>query len=225
MKTVAGLIGAALVLGACASASLNSTRRIHDSYARVEGAKVAAEIERWEGVARDAPDDALRAGAHLRLALLLSHPDQSEPDYRRALEELEGYRTLDPKGAEEMGVRRLQGVLSELHRCERRGERRREVVELLWKEEQEVRRRLEILRQDSRGADAVMTTLVEEGRALRRRNQELGRDNEDMARRIRDLEAAGQRFAEENRELQETLQRLKALDLQLERMRTGEQPR
>lgn len=225
MRSGSGFVVAVLVIGACACTSLSPAGRLYETYARIDGGKVAGEIERWEGVAQDAPDDALRAGAHLRLALLLSHPEHPEPDYRRALEELERYRSLDPRGGGDLELRRLLGVLSDLRRCELQEERRRELVELLWKEEQDVRRRLEELRQDSRGVDGLLDLVLERERALERQNQELTREHEEMAERLRELESGTRTLEAENRELKETLERLKNLDLQLERMRSGEAPR
>lgn len=228
-------LAALLVLAAWGCSSWSPARRIYDRYARLGGERVAAELAVWEGVAGSATDDATRAGAHLRLALLRSHPDNPEPEYGRALADLETYRTLDPRGGEDPEVRRLHGLLADLQRCILRGERRKEVSDLLWKEEQEVRRRLEALRRDSRGMGAVLESLVEEERALGRRNEELEgrarelslrneeltRRGEEAARRTKELERAAEAAAQENRELRETLERLKSLDLQLERMRSG----
>lgn len=228
-------LAALVLLTAWGCAAWSPARRIYDRYARLGGERVAAELAAWEGVTGSAADDATRAGAHLRLALLRSHPDNPEPEYGRALADLEAYQALDPDGGEDPEVRRLHGLLDDLQRCILRGERRKEVSDLLWKEEQEVRRRLEALRRDSRGMGAVLESLVEEERALSRhneelerrtrelslRNEELTRRGEESARRARELERDAEAATQENRELKETLERLKSLDLQLERMRSG----
>lgn len=192
---------------------------------------IPLEIDRWEGAARDAPSDAERARALLHLAFLRSHPSHPEPDYRGALAALEGFRDLAPQEANDVTLRRLEAVLSELGRCERRGERRREVADLLGKEEQEVRRRLEALRRDSRGMAAVLELLVEEGRVLGREKEQLQSRVEELAARQREweerawqLDRENTELARENAELKETLERLKTLDLQLERLRTGTEP-
>jgi len=227
------------VLAACGCSSWSPARRIYDRYSRLEGDRVSAEVAAWEGVAGSATDSATRAGAYLRLALLRSHPDDPAPDYGAALDDLEIYQTLDPQGGKDAEVRRLHDLLAALQRCTLRGERRKEVADLLWKEDQEVRRRLEALRADSRGMGAVMELLVEEERALTRRNEELevqrrelglrneelARRSEELARRVRELEQAAEGSVKENRELKETLERLKSLDLQLERLRSGSETR
>lgn len=199
-------------------------RRVERSQAGLTATGIPGEIDRWEGAARDAPSDAERARALLHLALLRSHPANPVPDYRGALAALEGFRDLAPREADDVSLRRLEAVLLELGRCERRGERRREVADLLGKEEQEMRRRLEALRRDSRGMAAVLELLVEEGRVLGREKEQLENRTEELVARQREWEEKAAQLGRENAELRETLERLKTLDLQLERLRTGTQP-
>lgn len=219
-----GVVAALLALGGCGPWA--PVRRIPEEYARLEPDRVAAEIERWERAAREAPGG---GEARLRLALLYSDPEHPAPEYGRALEHLEAYAAADPAGAGDPWVRRLRAVLEALRSAVVRGERRKEVVDLLWQEDQEVRRRLAALQRDSRGMGEVVEFLVEEERALQRRHQalqqragELQRGAETLAKEKRDLERTAETLARENRELKETLERLKELDLQTERLRSGE---
>ncbi|MHB8766917.1 MAG: hypothetical protein ACYDA8_21610 [Deferrisomatales bacterium] len=222
-----GAVAALLALGGCGPWA--PVRRIPEEYARLEPGRVAAEIGRWERAVREAPEGPDGDEAHLRLALLYSHPEHPAPEYGRALEHLEAYAAADPAGAGDPWVRRLRAVLEALRSAVVRGERRKEVVDLLWQEDQEVRRRLAALQRDSRGMGEVVEFLVEEERALQRRHQalqqrarELQRGAETLAREKRDLERTAETLARENRELKETLERLKELDLQTERLRSGE---
>jgi len=198
-------------------ATWNPERRIYEHYARLDAERVAGEIRRWEEVTKEAGEGSasLRAGAHLRLALLYSHPDNSEPRFDAALEHLERYAELDPQGARDAEVRRLRGILEDLSRCVLRGERRKEVADLLWKEDQEVRRRLDALRRDSRGMSQVVESLLAE-------ELELRRQHEQLQRRAEELEATAQDLSRQNAELRETIEQLKKLDLQVEKMRSGQ---
>jgi len=211
---------AALLLGALLNAlgcaAWSPSRRIYERYARLDGERVPAEIGQWTALAQDdgKGSQAVRAGAHLRLALLYSHPDNPEPQFGLALEHLEKYASLDPEGARDGEIRRLRALLEDLSRCVLRGERRKEVTDLLWKEDQEVRRRLEALRRDSRGRSQVLELLVEEELELQRQNQGLRRRNQE-------LEGSAQELSRQNAELRETIEQLKRLDLQMERIRSG----
>lgn len=225
-------LAAAAASVACAPWWGSPVRRAERSQANLTAAGIPLEIDRWEGAARHAPSDVERARALLHLALLRSHPANPQPDYPGALEALEAFQDLAQPYADDVALRRLEAVLSELGRCERRGERRREVADLLGKEELEVRRRLEALRRDSRGMAAVVELLVEEGRVLGREKERLQSRNEELALRQRQWEERAAQLARENAELvrenaelKETLERLKTLDLQLERQRTGTDPR
>jgi hypothetical protein len=212
--------GAALllcaVLNAAGCAALSPSRRIYEQYARLDADRIPAEIPRWTDLAREdaANSDPVRAGAHLRLALLYSHPDNPDPRFDLALEHLESYAALDPEGARDVEIRRLHEILEDLSRCVLRGERRKEVADLLWKSDQEVRKRLEALRKDSRGMTQAVGLLVEEELELRRQNDKLQRRNEELEKSAQDL-------SQQNADLKDKIEQLKKLDLQMEKIRSG----
>jgi len=218
----------ALALSGCGV--LSPSRRIFDQYSRLEAERVEPETQRWAKLVGEGAttDDAVQAGAHLRLALLYSHPDNPEPRLDLALDHLASYSELDPKGAQDIEIRRLREILDDLSRCVLRGERRKEVSDLLWKEEQEVSRRLEALRRDSRSMSQVVELLVEEELSLRRQNQALKERNErlektsqELTSRNKELTKSAEGLMQQNEELKATIEQLKKLDLQMEQIRSG----
>ena len=210
----AWVLFAILHLGGCAAWS--PRRQVYERYARLDAELVPSEVERWGRVAGDGAgaSDPERGAAHLRLALLYSHPDNPEARFDLALEHLDSYAALDPEGARDAEIRRLRAVLEDLSRCVLRGERRKEVTDLLWKDDQEVRRRLEALQRDSRGMSQVVGSLFQEQMDLRR-------ENERLQQRARELEENAQDVTRQNAELRQTIEQLKKLDLQMEKIRSG----
>ncbi|MFU8856505.1 MAG: hypothetical protein ACNA8S_05795 [Deferrisomatales bacterium] len=213
-----------LAVGAWGCAPITPAVRIYERYERIGGGHVTGEIERWERVIRESGDPAQRSGAHLRLSLLRSHPDHPAPDYSLALADLDAYRSLDPLGADDTGIRRLRAILAELERCESRAGERAGTAAASEKEQQGEPCEDDV-RRGTAEAEAARAVLVQEARSLRRQSEELARERDQIAERLREQEAAREALSAENQELRDTLDRIKSLDLQQERLRAGEPAR
>ncbi|HXG30730.1 MAG TPA: hypothetical protein VNK81_03720 [Thermodesulfobacteriota bacterium] len=92
------------------------------------------EITRLENIGRYHPDSSIRAKAHLRLAMLhLSHKNPN-PDYRKALEELKIYVSMDTDGDKSDEAQSLIVLLKKLEKAQKENEERKRVIRVLTRE-------------------------------------------------------------------------------------------
>lgn len=103
------------------------------------------EIARLEKLVKYHPEPSIRTMAHLQLVLLYSHYKNPNPDYLRALEELETYMALDPDGGKTEEVQNLLALLRELERVVKENEEMKMSIELLIEQNQRVKKTIQEL--------------------------------------------------------------------------------
>jgi hypothetical protein len=140
----------ALCVGACASPQPRP--------APVPVFDLPAEIARWEAESKRKGHP---AEAHKNLAMLYSHPSLTAPDYRRSLEELESYVTLQPRGADEPDVKRWLGVLRALREAQRAADRQSQENAALKGENRELQKNLAEARREAKEAREAIEKLKE----------------------------------------------------------------
>jgi len=92
------------------------------------------EIARLEKIGRYHPDPSIRAKVHLRLALLYLNHKNPNPDYRRALEELKQYVSMDPGGDKKDEAQSLLVLLQKLEKAQKETEERKRAIQILTRE-------------------------------------------------------------------------------------------
>lgn len=155
-----------------------------------------AEIRRLEGQVASLSTE--RPAVHLALARLYLDPANPSPDYLAALAELRFFAALDPKGGAEPEVRQWIGALEVLARAREDRDRLAARLEDVTKESAEARKHLS---------------------SLLRETQERGRAAESQTREEAGLRDAVRSLTRENQELKQQIEKLKALDRQLEILR------
>jgi hypothetical protein len=194
-------LGAAILLAAAAGLSTGC------SLMRPPMGSAGAAAKTHGGVAAEIED--LRASlltgkappaARLDLALLLIHPTNPDRDYQAALRELEQYEAADPSGAERDDVQTWLAALRSL-------------------EDLELEKAILEVRVKSSAADAAGAH-----QALDRAKRELveaKRAREALAKESADKDEQLSALRRENKEMKETIEKLKELDLRMDKLRRG----
>ena len=114
--------------------------------AQVRAAVLPDDISLLEEIARNHPDQLVRAQAHLKLARLYASHKNEHPNYQRALEELELYLNSNPDDGGSDEIQDLLAVLRELTRLSAENQKLRQKVNQLAKEKQELKDSVERLK-------------------------------------------------------------------------------
>ncbi|MBI5440159.1 MAG: hypothetical protein HY900_02990 [Deltaproteobacteria bacterium] len=153
--------------------------------------------------------DALRAriakgdappGAHRELAMLLVDARNPARSYQLALRELERYAAADPVGADSPEVRTWLAALRTLEELELE----RSVLEVRLKE-----------------AAAAAAGAGQAADKARRELQDVKRAREALSKEVAERDELLATLRRESREMKETIDKLKALDLRMDQLRRG----
>jgi hypothetical protein len=143
-------------------------------------------------------DASVRAKYHLQLAWLYANYKNPKMDYRKALEEFEVYLSMEPDGAQKDEIQNWLSILRALARSEKEQLKSRERLEILTRENLETQFALE---------DQV------------KKNQQLRENIERMLNRNASLEEVNASLKENNASLKNAIERLKTLNLEVEKKR------
>ena len=83
-------------------------------YLSVESENIEPEIVRLEKIIADEPDSAAAAESFYYLSLLYSHHKKRQPDYQKALQNLESYIRLNPEAGKKNDVQYLLSLFREI---------------------------------------------------------------------------------------------------------------
>ncbi len=101
-----------LLTSGCIDKSLFNTYPHY--YLSVESNNIEPEIARLEKNSADDPDSAAAAESFYYLSLLYSHHKKSQPDYKKALQNLESYIRLNPEAEKKSDVQYLLSLFREI---------------------------------------------------------------------------------------------------------------
>ncbi|MCD4804582.1 MAG: hypothetical protein K8R07_02780 [Desulfobacterales bacterium] len=174
---------------------VQQTKNIKDStyYLTLQRKEIKTEISHIENALKSEDDSLSRQSSLYYLALLYSHFKNPEPDYKHAFKNLEKYISLDPKGAEQKSsVQYLMSLLKKL--IENEGL----CNELI--ENESLLKKLKKNENLCNELKTFITTLKQENKTLTEKYEKL---------------------VIENQNIKEIIEKLKQLDIQLEKKRGG----
>ena len=175
---------------------VQQTKNIKDStyYITLQTKEIKTEISRLENALKTENDSLSRQSSLYYLSLLYSHFKNPEPDYRQAFKNLEKYISLNPEVIEQQSsVRYLMSLLQKLIKNEN-------CCNELIKNATSCN---ELIKNEGRCNElkAFITTLKQENKTLTEKYEKL---------------------VIENQNIKEIIEKLKQLDIQLEKKRGGE---
>jgi hypothetical protein len=110
---IAGSLGMILFMIGCHQVIHPRVLSIHDI---TQPDNFKREIQSLNEQTKITSNDSEKAQIHLKLAALYSHYKNPNPDYSRALSELEEYITLDPEGGKRTDIQNWLAILQRLKR-------------------------------------------------------------------------------------------------------------
>lgn len=168
-------------------------------YSPRTGEEFPREIVGLEKVARENPDPAVRARAHLQLARLYTHYRNPQRDYLKGGKEYAAYLSLAPgEQKEDEEAQNWVLALKELEESEQ------EVAALK-------RKMVALISERSKKEASLELEL--------RKNQELQTNLEKLQSRLENLEKTNRSLKESQEMMKEMIEKLKKLDLQMEEKR------
>jgi len=105
-----------LLTGGCVDKSLFNTYPHY--YLSVESENIEPEIVRLENIIADEPDSAAAAELSYYLSLLYSHHKKPQPNYQKALQNLESYIRLNPEAGKNNDVQYLLSLFRNIETLE-----------------------------------------------------------------------------------------------------------
>jgi hypothetical protein len=186
-------------------------------------AQYAPAIEDLKARIRKPDDPSGTANAHLYLAWLYASHKNPEPDYTQALEQIDQYLASQTKTDDRYAARNLQSLLAALTAaedgltmsqalCASRNEQLKADLKRLTAEMQRLEAESKTLKDR---ADQLQTKAAQ----LELANQQLTQKNTVLENNNRELASYNKSLLEKNKEFEQTIERLKTLELQVERKR------
>lgn len=124
-----------IMLSHCATAQKESA----PSPADLKTEKLHDEVRRLEEIAKNHPDQSMRAKAHLQLAKLYFSHKNPNPNYQQALRELEMYLSSDPVGGGADEIQDWLAVLRELEKTSEESKKSKQKMSQLLKDNKELK--------------------------------------------------------------------------------------
>ncbi len=200
------LLAVSLLLPGC---TLPDTRRsvtvVPPYYSSLQSDEIQREVERLKEIASTTTDVYLRAESHLKLALLHSDHRNPNADFAKSLDELERYVSFARERGMSTGVENWYFLLKEI-------ERLRNMSTAKVKEKEEIKKKLSVLSEKDKKLEARIRRLSKERKKMEKTIAELEKENGEMGKML-------EKQALEIRKMKETIERLKSLDLRLEKER------
>jgi len=186
-------------------------------------AQYAPAIEALKARANKQDDPSGRANAHLYLAWLYASHKNPEPDYAQALEQIDQYLAGQVQADDLYAARDLQSLLAAVAAAQARHTMSQELCATRNKQLQADLKRItaDVQRLDAKSkalkdqADQLQTKAAQ----LEQANQQLTQKNTVLDNNNRELASYNKSLLEKNREFEQTIERLKTLELQVERKR------
>ncbi len=158
-------------------------------------AQYAPAIENLQTIARNSDDPAAVQGAHLQLALLYSSFKNPARDYHKAMEQIEQYFATQAQTEGPYDAKNLQSLLT-----------------IITTAEKQHAADLKRLQAQVKQLRAKADRLAKANQTIMEQNTVLGDNNRELASYNRSL-------LKKNKEFEETIDRLKTLEIQLEQKR------
>lgn len=179
-------------------------------------AQYASAIENLQAVAENKNDPSASQSAHLHLAWLYSSYKNPARDYRQALERIEQYLVTPPETNDRYDAKNLQSLLTVLTVADSKvaaTEKQRAVdLKRISAESKGWQAQVEKWRTKVAQLEDKANRLETTNRALIEQNALLGSNNSELASYNKSL-------LEKNKALEETIEKLKTLEMQLEQKR------
>ncbi|HEX3036221.1 MAG TPA: hypothetical protein VHT73_14070 [Thermodesulfobacteriota bacterium] len=126
----------ALMLLNCTSKHTPNTEQDNSFYTNLSSTDFPKEIDVLEKITTQHPDPSVQTNAHLQLAMLHLSYKNPNPDYQRALDELEIYIFLDPDWGKKDEIQNWLAVLREIEKLSEENKIMKGSINLLTEENQ-----------------------------------------------------------------------------------------
>jgi chromosome segregation ATPase len=166
-------------------------------------------IKNLQAVAENNDDPSASQDAHLHLSWLYSSYKNPTRDYHKALEQIEQYLAAATETKDLYDAKNLQSLLMEISAADSR----------FAATEQQHTADLKQLHAETNGLRAQVVELQNKAGRLLSANQTLMEQNTVLGNNNRELASYNKSLLEKNKEFEETIDRLKNLEMQLEQKR------